>query len=770
MEPNSEQNSEDHSSQMSTDETQSSFTSSSPSSDSGIVVRKRGRPRRQASQFTFIDPDSPPNEPVLKVIKRPGKRGRPPRRWVYSDSDDVFCDEPKDKLVKRLSRNENEKMRRDRLNTYVAELAHLLPMVVAANRKMEKSSILRLAVNYLRVYHDFIKNTTKPEPVWNGLDPNTVSQLIQECNGDFLIVTSKRGVIAFASEGFTNSLGHKLVDVLGQTMFELIHPDDYDVYLQQFHSSDSCKRQFGLRLLNNLANDQQEFVNVTFQGCVKNVQPLQSPFFKGKEDDSMYLVAIGKMPLSNLMLEDFKFKVPCSDTIYMAYHNALGEMQFVDPRVSIVAGYMPNELVGEDAYQLVAQEDQPLVAHSHFKIMTEDLVVTVYRGFTKSGTMQHFRTVTHKVLHPWTKRIKYLISVIESLSEEDGERLLKEFIQQKQIDEVQAEMSTLNRTHESKRDDRSADDMSPDSCMPDSTMSSSSQSDSMSGGRAEDSSDPMDIPGIRVHLPRLWDRCKQVQDECKEEDKTDLQSVTTSSKDLPEAYDVHIQDSVERTTDTAHKSTTSEDPALHDKVKHVPHRLRSLIRPVSQGFVVKPTVQRYKTCTKAYRSNKLSNLLSGKSKDKDCRYYNRASTVSDEVNEAQELNKEAECILRQTSEVKDCSSSVDSDPSDPEPCSSSAMDKDETSSSEGQLLCTHESSFSDRLASIKSPQLPLWTRHQEMRKDSQSSLLFKMLKQMEDDDQGVHSSNGDCDSKGKPYSLSIEREKNTAAQKETETC
>ena len=51
----------------------------------------------------------------------------------------------------------------------------------------------------------------------------------------------------------------------------------------------------------------------------------------------------------------------------------------------------------------------------YFSVMTEDMVETVFRGFTKSGSMEYFKTVTHKVLHPWTRKIKYLISVMEAV-------------------------------------------------------------------------------------------------------------------------------------------------------------------------------------------------------------------------------------------------------------------------------------------------------------------------------------------------------------------
>lgn len=55
-------------------------------------------------------------------------------------------------VFSRLSRNESEKLRRDKLNMHIAELAKLVPIVASAPRKVDKSSVLRLAVNYLRLH------------------------------------------------------------------------------------------------------------------------------------------------------------------------------------------------------------------------------------------------------------------------------------------------------------------------------------------------------------------------------------------------------------------------------------------------------------------------------------------------------------------------------------------------------------------------------------------------------------------------------------------
>lgn len=49
-------------------------------------------------------------------------------------------------------RNKAEKQRRDRLNAFINELAKLIPLVARSQKRLDKTSILRLAATHLRIY------------------------------------------------------------------------------------------------------------------------------------------------------------------------------------------------------------------------------------------------------------------------------------------------------------------------------------------------------------------------------------------------------------------------------------------------------------------------------------------------------------------------------------------------------------------------------------------------------------------------------------------
>lgn len=58
----------------------------------------------------------------------------------------------------RTLRNQAEKQRRDKLNYHVSEIASLVPFVERAQKKVDKTSVLRLAASYLRMHQGRISN------------------------------------------------------------------------------------------------------------------------------------------------------------------------------------------------------------------------------------------------------------------------------------------------------------------------------------------------------------------------------------------------------------------------------------------------------------------------------------------------------------------------------------------------------------------------------------------------------------------------------------
>ncbi|CAI9725818.1 hypoxia-inducible factor 1-alpha-like [Octopus vulgaris] len=109
-------------------------------------------------------------------------------------------------INKRSWRNYSEKLRRDKLNCYFEELAKCVPLVANSPQRLNKTSILRLSLSYLK----FLLGLKR-----KGLLPK------EKCKTELL----QPGNV-------------EEIDVIGQSMYNLIHPDDNQVFSEQFRITD----------------------------------------------------------------------------------------------------------------------------------------------------------------------------------------------------------------------------------------------------------------------------------------------------------------------------------------------------------------------------------------------------------------------------------------------------------------------------------------------------------------------------------------------------
>ncbi|KAK6310045.1 hypothetical protein J4Q44_G00199260 [Coregonus suidteri] len=345
------------------------------------------------------------------------KRKKPVQKTKKTPAPDVVKSNP-------------SKRHRDRLNGELDRLTGLLPFPEDVRSRLDKLSVLRLSVGYLKV-KSFFKATMKKSsdlfPSGNGLNINgmeatTFSKgdlLLKALNGFVLVVTAE-GHVFYASPTIQDYLGFHQSDVVHQSVFELIHTDDRAMFRRQLHfalnpkpfdpeqggdgmasssditrnivtynpeqlppeNSSFLERNFVCRF-RCLLDNSSGFLALNFQGRLKflHAQSMQG------EDGTRSQPNLGLFTIATPVQTPSILEIRSKTIFFQTKHKLDFTPMGVDARGKVVLGYSEMELcMRGSGYQFIHAADMMYCADNHVRMMkTGESGLTTFRLLQKTG-------------------------------------------------------------------------------------------------------------------------------------------------------------------------------------------------------------------------------------------------------------------------------------------------------------------------------------------------------------------------------------------------
>ncbi|XP_045458299.1 circadian locomoter output cycles protein kaput [Melitaea cinxia] len=344
--------------------------------------------------------------------------------------------------TKRRTRNLSEKKRRDQFNMLVNELGS---MVSTNNRKMDKSTILKSTISFLK-NHNEITVRSRAHDVQEDWKPVFLSNeeftyLVLEALEGFVMVFSATGQIYYVSESIMSLLGHNPSNIVNKSIFDLVFEDDRpNLYglLQNpvpvIHPSQTVTSENEIRFQCHLQRgtldfrDETTYELVQFNGHFRTyMEQNEGPnvLYQQNQDSRLLFVCTGKLCTPQL-LRDVSL-VDSNRSEFTSRHSLEWKFLFLDHRAPPIIGYLPFEVLGTSGYDYYHFDDLEKVVTCHEALMQKgELTSCYYRFLTKGQQWIWLQTRFYITYHQWNSKPEFVVCTHRVLSYADIDKSTKQ--------------------------------------------------------------------------------------------------------------------------------------------------------------------------------------------------------------------------------------------------------------------------------------------------------------------------------------------------------
>ncbi|XP_037663736.1 endothelial PAS domain-containing protein 1 [Choloepus didactylus] len=321
--------------------------------------------------------------------------------------------------------------RRSKETEVFYELAHELPLPQSVSSHLDKASIMRLAISFLRT-HKLLSSVCSENESEVESDQQMDNLYLKALEG-FIAVVTQDGDMIFLSENISKFMGLTQVELTGHSIFDFTHPCDHEEIRENLSlkngsgfgkkSKDmSTERDFFMRMkctvtnrgrTVNLKSATWKVLHCTGQVKVYNSCPPHSSLCSFKEPLLSCLIIMCE-PIQHPSHMD----IPLDSKTFLSRHSMDMKFTYCDDRITELIGYHPEELLGRSAYEFYHALDSENMTKSHQNLCTKGQVVSgQYRMLAKHGGYVWLETQGTVIYNPRNLQPQCIMCVNYVLSE-----------------------------------------------------------------------------------------------------------------------------------------------------------------------------------------------------------------------------------------------------------------------------------------------------------------------------------------------------------------
>ncbi|XP_035289429.1 hypoxia inducible factor 1 subunit alpha, like 2 isoform X2 [Anguilla anguilla] len=344
--------------------------------------------------------------------------------------------------------------RRERECGLFGELLRGLPLPQPVVAHLDKASVIRLTLSYLRLRalldapdcavnapHCTLEGTRpvtlQSSNAGQGYEPDVTScveMVLDSALEGFLLLLSRDGQVIYTTEAISMHTGIKQVDLIGQCLYDFMHPCDQQEAREILSSKsgvEECQKcDLFFRMRCTLTPQRR---NVNLKSSTWKVVHCTGVRKLSVPAGSVCLVLLCQslpVPMSGA----YDTNLNCS--AFLSKHSPDMRFTYCQPRVFQLTGYTETDLLGHSVYQYYHASDCQHVHKAHLSLFSKGQTSTgKYRLLVKHGGYVWVETVATVVYNSRTGQlqsvicINYILSEVEQsgvmFSLEQMERLLK---------------------------------------------------------------------------------------------------------------------------------------------------------------------------------------------------------------------------------------------------------------------------------------------------------------------------------------------------------